>query len=178
MLLEAKNQSELNFNFLAPRGEINLIWVHGWFHLGLVHSCGVHFIQLKIGSPRDLFHNGQYKLRIDPSHILLQNKKWQLVLSLVSCVKDPWASHFGGIKRNIKAKRQDSFCPHHGSLCKPAPRPFSCHIFPIFWESFCQILENFETFKNFLPHLNSERKEKKRVGHHFAQLECCWTCFT
>jgi hypothetical protein len=29
MLLEAKNQSELNSNFLAPKGPINLIWVHG-----------------------------------------------------------------------------------------------------------------------------------------------------
>jgi hypothetical protein len=23
-------------------------------------------------------------------------------------------------------------------------------------------------FEHFLPHLDSERKEKKRVGHHFA----------
>jgi hypothetical protein len=31
-----------------------------------------------------------------------------------------------------------------------------------------KLLPIFENFKHFLPHLDSERKEKKRVGHHFA----------
>jgi hypothetical protein len=31
-----------------------------------------------------------------------------------------------------------------------------------------KFLPIFEVFEKFLPHLNSERKEKKRVGHHFA----------
>jgi hypothetical protein len=74
MLFEAKNQTELNSNFLTPKGPILSIRVHGWFHMCLVHSYGVQFIQLKIGFPRGLLHYGQYKWRIDASNIFLQNK--------------------------------------------------------------------------------------------------------
>jgi len=74
MLFEAKNQTELNSNFLTPKGPILSIQVHGWFHMCLVHSYGVQFIQLKIGFPRGLLHYGQYKRRIDASNIFLQNK--------------------------------------------------------------------------------------------------------
>jgi hypothetical protein len=31
-----------------------------------------------------------------------------------------------------------------------------------------KLLPIFENFENFLPHSDSERKEKKRVGHHFV----------
>jgi len=37
-----------------------------------------------------------------------------------------------------------------------------------------KLLPNFEIFENILPHLDTERKEKKkRVGHHFAHT---WHC--
>jgi hypothetical protein len=31
-----------------------------------------------------------------------------------------------------------------------------------------KVLPSFESFENILPHLDTERKEKKRAGHHFA----------
>jgi len=75
MLFKAKDQTELNSNVLTHKSPIHSIWVHGWFHMCLVYSYGVQFIQLKIGSPRGLLHYGQsYILKLQCLSVCLSGQ--------------------------------------------------------------------------------------------------------
>ncbi len=98
--MNAKIQSESNSNFLTPKFLIHWIWVLEWFHMGLLGSYGVQFIQLKIlPSKRGFFIMGNITKGLTPpifSCKIKSNNMWRLqhILQLGQLCEGPTSQLF------------------------------------------------------------------------------------